>query len=162
MPNWKGKDRVQDHQSSSKSSSDTPKSDFQKINQVNLSRCFYNLLNHFQLLSVDSFHQLQQQANSFNQHPYLGSHPCKSKSQPPTTSWCFIAFQRWIDGGVLVLAELLTLTEVSERLKLSRTTIWRLRSEGYLKTISLKGIIRVRLEDLDQFVAEESLKGRDR
>ena len=58
--------------------------------------------------------------------------------------------------------ELFTLGEVAKKLKVSRTTLWRLRSAGYIRSIELGGITRIRQADLDRFISEESKKGRDR
>jgi hypothetical protein len=61
-----------------------------------------------------------------------------------------------------VMQELLTLKEVERELKISRTTVWRLRKLGLIKTSAFGGIIRVHRRDLERFVANELMAGRSR
>jgi hypothetical protein len=60
------------------------------------------------------------------------------------------------------MRELLTLREVERELKISRTTVWRLRKLGLLKTSAFGGIIRIHRRDLERFVANELMAGRSR
>jgi len=61
-----------------------------------------------------------------------------------------------------VMQELLTLKEVERELKISRTTVWRLRKLGLIKTSAFGGIIRIRRRDLERFVSNELIAGRVR
>ena len=61
-----------------------------------------------------------------------------------------------------VMQELLTLKEVERELKISRTTVWRLRKLGLIKTSAYGGIIRIHRRDLERFVSNELLAGRSR
>lgn len=58
------------------------------------------------------------------------------------------------------MRELLTLREVERELKISRTTVWRLRKLGLIKTSAIGGIIRIHRRDLERFVSNELLAGR--
>lgn len=60
------------------------------------------------------------------------------------------------------MRELLTLREVERELKISRTTVWRLRKLGLIKTSVFGGIIRVHRRDLERFVTNELMAGRSR
>lgn len=60
------------------------------------------------------------------------------------------------------MPELLTLREVERELKISRTTVWRLRKLGLIKTSVFGGIIRVHRRDLERFVTTELMAGRSR
>ncbi len=53
--------------------------------------------------------------------------------------------------------EFLSIEEVTDRMKVSRSTIDRLRKKGYLQSISWKGRLWFNPEDLDEFVREEGL-----
>jgi len=59
-----------------------------------------------------------------------------------------------------VMQELLTLKEVERELGVSRSTLWRLRKLGLLRTVALGGIVRVRRQDLTRFIEHEMLSGR--
>ena len=60
------------------------------------------------------------------------------------------------------MRELLTLREVERELKISRTTVWRLRKLGLIKTSAIGGIIRIYRRDLERFVSNELMAGRSR
>ena len=58
------------------------------------------------------------------------------------------------------MTELLTLRQVERELGVSRSTLWRLRKLGLLRTVALGGIVRVRRQDLTRFIESEMLWGR--
>jgi len=53
--------------------------------------------------------------------------------------------------------EFLSIEEVTDRMKVSRSTIDRLRRKGKLSSVSWKGRLWFSPEDLDEFVSEEGL-----
>jgi len=55
------------------------------------------------------------------------------------------------------MADLLTLRQVERELGVSRSTLWRLRKLGLLRTVALGGIVRVRRQDLTRFIEREML-----
>ena len=59
-----------------------------------------------------------------------------------------------------VMQDLLTLKEVERELGVSRSTLWRLRKLGLLRTVALGRIVRVRRQDLTRFIEREMLSGR--
>ena len=60
------------------------------------------------------------------------------------------------------LKDLLTLREVERELKLSRTSVWRLRDAGRLRFHRLGGSVRILRSDLDRFISNELTAGRSR
>ena len=60
------------------------------------------------------------------------------------------------------LKDLLTLREVERELKLSRTSVWRLRDAGRLRFHRLGGSVRILRSDLDRFISNEFTAGRSR
>ena len=53
---------------------------------------------------------------------------------------------------------LLTITDVSERLKINRSTVWRLLDSGELRGFRIGRVWRVKEEDLAAYI--EGLRGR--
>jgi hypothetical protein len=72
-----------------------------------------------------------------------------------------ISIARELRGGVLLM-QLLKLDEVRAELGISRTTLWRLRDQGLIKSCRLGGLIWVTRGDLDHFIRQELLAGRSR
>jgi len=70
-----------------------------------------------------------------------------------------ISNRRKTKGGDL-LVELLKLEEVMAELKVSRTTLWRLRQAGVIKECRLGGLIWITRADLNRFIRNEVLAGR--
>ena len=72
-----------------------------------------------------------------------------------------ISIARELRGGVLLM-QLLKLDEVRAELGISRTTLWRLRDQGLIKSCRLGGLIWVTRGDLDHFIRQEILARRSR
>ena len=70
-----------------------------------------------------------------------------------------ISHRRGTKGGDLLM-ELLKLGEVMAELKISRTTLWRLRQSGVIKECRLGGLIWITRADLNRFIRNEVLAGR--
>ena len=70
-----------------------------------------------------------------------------------------ISHRRGTKGGDLLM-ELLKLEEVMAELKISRTTLWRLRQSGVIKECRLGGLIWITRADLNRFIRNEVLAGR--
>ena len=70
-----------------------------------------------------------------------------------------ISHRRGTKGGDLLM-ELLKLEEVMAELKVSRTTLWRLRQSGVIKECRLGGLIWITRADLNRFIRNEVLAGR--
>ena len=58
------------------------------------------------------------------------------------------------------MTDLLTLRQVERELGVSRSSLWRLRKLGLLRTVALGGIVRVRRQDLTRFIEREMLSER--
>ena len=63
------------------------------------------------------------------------------------------------EGGDLLM-ELMKLEEVMAELKISRTTLWRLRQSGVIRDCRLGGLIWIARSDLNRFIRNEVLAGR--
>ena len=70
-----------------------------------------------------------------------------------------ISHRRETKGGDLLM-ELLKLEEVMAELKVSRTTLWRLRQSGVIRECRLGGLIWITRADLNRFIRNEVLAGR--
>ncbi len=62
--------------------------------------------------------------------------------------------------GITVSTQMLTADELAALLKVSRRTIWRMRSSGQLpRPIKVGGAVRWRLADIEVWIAEGCPKG---
>lgn len=55
---------------------------------------------------------------------------------------------------------LLTQEEAARTLRISKTSLWRLRSRGKIKAVQIGKKILFRLEDLEKFIAENTFPKR--
>lgn len=56
---------------------------------------------------------------------------------------------------------LLTTGDVCERLKISRSTLYRLRKAGKIGYVLVRGSIRYRMEDIEAFLNESIFKSKN-
>lgn len=64
--------------------------------------------------------------------------------------------------GIEKALEMLTIKQVMRELRISRTSVWRLREAGRLKFYCLGSSVRIFRSDLDRFIANELTAGRKR
>ncbi len=56
---------------------------------------------------------------------------------------------------------LLTIPQVAEMLRVSRSTLWRLRVLGQLRTVRIAGAVRFRREDVERLMSSQCRRARD-
>ena len=155
--------------SSSKSSSaDTPKPKLAQkyIAQRLLTKTHQNppLVTTYRAYFDTKIHQIKPlltRLNYFQQlfHSYSLLRPKTPKRYFNILMLNVIANRNETKGGDLLM-ELLKLEEVMAELKISRTTLWRLRQSGVIKECRLGGLIWITRADLNRFIRNEVLAGR--